>query len=255
MTSKRLLAAGFGAAAFLAAGSASALTVDFGEYARLNGETAVESAGLNPLTVNGTRVMLKGYNWSGGALDPAPFAYLDGPYSGRDAGAGVCQRVNLRDQCRPGSDDNITGSNPLEVLGITFIDTDVNVTSVLLRDETHKVKKFGAGDWFETSIDGGVSWISRTLDKASPFNTVISGADTSDGKKSLQHLLIGTGGSLNVAQGQEILFRYGREQFYVNALEFEETNITDVPLPAPFLLLGASVGLLGAMRRRRARAA
>lgn len=220
MILKRVAIGAIAASAVMAAAPANALNIPafidggFGEQGVADGTT---------LVIDGISMSFAGY------LDAPPpdnepaYAYFDAG----NAGVGVCKSLSGSDQCLPGSDDNVTGATgsfAKEILGVTF-NQDVTVSSFSFRNATHGTSFTGSVD-IDLGDGGGYSSYSLALGGIVFFPLI------------------------NISSGTEVLMKYNDDQFYWSGGEITP-NITDVPLPAPFLLLGASIGIFGAMRRRR----
>ncbi len=217
MILKRVAVCAIAASAMMAATSASALDIPafidggFGEKGVADGTTVV---------IDGISMDFAGY--LGSTADTSPFAYFD---SG-NAGVGVCKKLDAGMQCDPPSDDNVTGGGGgvPEILGVTF-NQDVTVSSFSFRDLGHGTSFTGDID-IDLGDGGGFSTYSLAAGGIVFFPLV------------------------SISSGTEVLMKYNDEQFYWSG-GIVTPNITDVPLPAPCLRLGASIGIFGAMRRRR----
>jgi len=78
------------------------------------------------------------------------YAYLDDLSGGREAGLGVCQKLDGGNQCSPSSDDNVTKG---ETLILNFGQT-VNLETLNLSNGNHYSKKDSFNGTFGLTIDG-----------------------------------------------------------------------------------------------------
>lgn len=211
--------------ASLAAGAADATPLDFiGFTDNVSGEKAIEGNFADDTLFDAIYVPIattaRGYFGSAatGKTGDSPFAYLDGG----SAGIGVC-KVLSGGMCAPSDDDNLTSG---EILGISFAET-VFVESLSFRGENHpNDPSFDLGDLFDISYDGGLSWVlAQQLINAK------------DGVFSVNR---------QIGAGTEILLAFNNEQYYLSA-----ASVAPVPLPPALVLLGAALGGLGFISRRR----
>ena len=118
-------------------------------------------------TVDGLTLTATGSTAANGA-----YAYLDAG----NAGLGVCKALNAGNQCTPGSDDNVTVNEILDLHFDKLAEIDFN--QVVFRDEKHKIinpnieisvngGSFSALDL--TSVQQGTDFAFRTPDQANQF--------------------------------------------------------------------------------------
>jgi len=192
-------------ASLMVIGVAKAAVFDFANIAdnppgELGGQPLLFSNG-------GIDLEARGYLLGDGA-----FAYLD---SG-GAGLGVCGTLNASLQCNPGSDDNVTAG---ETLQLTFSEK-VIFDSISFKDEVHGTAGL-TGDEFVLTIDGVTIAPNSSLDPAN-------------------------WGALAGIMGTVFEFAFFDEQFYIGNIA-----VSAVPLPPSMILFGAALIGLGVLSRRR----
>ena len=174
-------------------------------------------------------------NSIGGPADTEQFAYLDWG----NAGLGVCKDISGSagahpgsgsNRCDPGSDDNVTDHEYLE---ITF-DQDVRVDNLWFNNNHDN--GFGSGD----KVTIGVGPLAMLLDDGGglfPGTHFDVEKGWADGPNGI--------GSFDVKLGEKLWVAFNNEQFYLSAME-----ISPVPVPAAIWLFGtALIGFIGMGRR------
>lgn len=200
--------------AFSAPVMSASVSFNFSEIADGDSSYGVDGReqGASSLTFtkNGVSVTTTGFNTNTPSIDY--FAYLD---SG-NAGLGVCQQLNGdNDQCKIGSDDNVTYN---ESLKLVFNET-VTINETVFKNGSHGTRFDGD---FQLSIDGGPA---ITIALTNIFSTPLTGQEFIFSNPNI-------GGGSNVSNTQ---------QFYISNLD-----VAPVPIPAAVWLFGS--GLIGIIR-------
>jgi hypothetical protein len=195
--------------------SANAAVFDFAAIADGDGSYGPDGRehGMSSFTFSkdGLSVTTTGFNTK---TSDSYFAYLD---SG-NAGLGVCQQLNGdNDQCKVGSDDNVTFDESLKLV----FDQSVTISETTFLNGQHGTTFTGN---FDLSIDGGPV---TTIALANIFSTPLTGTEFIFSNPI-------TGG----APG---------EQFYISSLD-----VTPVPVPAAVWMFGSGLIGLGRFARRKA---
>lgn len=161
-------------------------------------------------TKNGISVTTTGFNTITPSIDY--FAYLDAG----NAGLGVCQQLNGdNDQCKIGSDDNVTYNESLKLV----FNEQVTINETVFKNGAHGTNFDGD---FLLSIDGGPA---MTIALTNIFSTPITGQEFIFSNPNV-------GGGSHVSNSQ---------QFYISNLD-----VAPVPIPAAVWLFGS--GLIGIIR-------
>lgn len=159
---------------------------------------------------DGLSVTTTGFNTT---TSDSYFAYLDAG----NAGLGVCQQLNGDDdQCKVGSDDNVTYDESLKLV----FDQSVTISETTFQNGQHGTTFTGN---FDLSVDG-VMITGLTLTNI--FSTPLTGTE-----------FIFSSQSIGGATG---------EQFYISSLD-----VTPVPVPAAVWMFGSGLIGLGRFARRK----
>lgn len=219
-----------GAAAFSLLGAANATTINFGAEAEFNGERGLASGAiLGPNAYIETRVQVFGWN------DYSP--YLDGPGGGEPtAGLGVCQQLDLSNQCVPSSDDNITTQ---EAVSIVFLDEPFDLRDIVFVGEGHIDFNSNDINTLLISTNAGLPLVRYTF--AGAVAAALAGEFL--GLSSIQFYFDDAYFAGIYAIDANGLQANG-DQFYIN-------SISDVPLPGALPLLLAGLSGLGFASRRK----
>lgn len=213
---KRLMIAA-AAAAGMAFAPAQAAYVDFAAEADMNGERGLASG--DSLKIDGVTMLLFGFG-PVGAASP----YLD---AGK-AGLGVCQVLDIKDQCAPASDDNVTEDESVLIL---FTSNDLG--AALFRDLNGLVFRDAKHNLIDDMNDGLVRIVTDNGDMTALFTTFIAMA---------------AGGDAFFEQTSSIFFEFVDKQFYVSAMD-----VSDIPIPGALPLLLSGIAGLGFASRRKAK--
>ncbi len=196
------------AASLLMAGSLQAATLDF----------VAEAAGNERGVVDGTTINFDGVDVSFSALNG--FAYFD-DVSGGPGGLGVCQTLDVNDQCDPSSDDNIT----------------ITESVTLTLDGTYDFFGLSFNDAKHNSLDGNIVdtlliGINGLVEVRYTFAEAVAALFENVNKIRFVYDTANEGTTAN--------------QFYVSG-----ATVSAVPLPAAGWLLIGGLGGLAAMKRRK----
>ncbi len=201
---------------------ANAASVNFDFAAIADGDSSFGPDGREQgaesltFTKNGISLTASGFNTN--QPSDSYFAYLD---SG-NAGLGVCQQLNGdNDQCKVGSDDNVTFEESLKLA----FNQEVTINETLFRNGDHGTNFDGD---FQLSIDGGPA---ITIALTNIFLTPLTGTEFIFSNPN-------AGGGSNVSNSQ---------QFYISNLD-----VAPVPIPGAVWLFGT--GLIGLARFTRRKA-
>lgn len=154
-------------------------------------------------------------------------AYLDSSWNhsdgGGDGGLGVCKVLSSGAQCNPGSDDNVTLN---ESLNLVF-DQQVTISQITFRNGEHN-PWFADDAAFDLVIDRGLtSELALNYSLAHIFDIPLLGT---------------TFDFMNTNSTDSDEYR-----FYISAME-----VQPVPVPAAVWLFGSGLlGMVGVMRRKR----
>ena len=171
-------------------------------------------------------------NHDDGSVDTDQFAYLDW----NAAGLGVCKDASSVNQafpgsgtnhCDPGSDDNVTENEYLEIM----FGQDVVVDEILFNNNHDGGLHTGESVWVDDTLF--VFALGTNLDK--------------EGKGGVG-IVDGVGGNgFALSAGEKLKIAFSDEQFYVQGM-----TVSAVPVPAAFWLFGTALaGFVGISRRRK----
>lgn len=208
----------------MAISPAGAVLLDFANYADTNGEGGIDTGDI--VNINGVNVQF--------VAELAQYhPYFDASLAGKRGGLGVCKILDLDNQCDPGSDDNVTITERVE---LDLVDYGVfSVTSLEFRDADHNLLGLPIRDGLVTIYTGA----DQATALANPMTLLFS-----------QFIAMASGGDSFFKSIGYIAFEYVNTEFYVTAVG------VDVPVPGALpLLLSGLAGLGFAARRRRKKTA
>ena len=218
-------AVGLAAAAFVIVGSAGAVTVNFAQEASLGGERGVSDGGV----LNTSRLGNLDLRFSAGrGADASETAYLNayeasyrGGIKNRQAGLGVCTRIDAANLCGDPLDDTISHG---EFVRIDFVDGPFEVAGMSFNGRFGSLDTSSLLVKITTSLGGVVSIVTVSFAEAAARNF----------------------GLIDWIQWDFIRGQDANAKFFVASIS------SAVPVPGALTLLLSGIAGLGfAIRRRR----
>ncbi len=162
---------GLAAAAFLSVGSAGAVTINFAQEASSGGERGISDGGVPNTSLMGNLNLRFSAGRGNEATDKAYLNAFEASYRGgvknRQAGLGVCTRVDAANLCSDPLDDTISHG---EFVRIDFVDSPFEIAGMSFNGRFGSLDASSLLVKITSSLGGAVSMVTVSFAEAASRN-------------------------------------------------------------------------------------